>query len=40
VIGSRAVAAIKASKKIVFHTVGDTGAPKESQYGKEDSVAS
>ena len=39
IIGARAVASIKAQKKIVFHSVGDTGAPIESQYGKEDSVA-
>jgi|GEM_PF-288211 len=39
VIGSSAVAAIKASKKIVFHSVGDTGAPVQSQYAEEESVA-
>lgn len=39
VIGAQAVAAIKASKGIVFHAVGDTGAVVQSQYGHEQSVA-
>jgi uncharacterized protein YukJ len=39
VIGARAVAAIKANKKIAFHAVGDTGAVVQSQYGKEEAVA-
>jgi uncharacterized protein YukJ len=39
VIGAGPVAAIKSNKKIVFHTVGDTGAVVPSQYGQEQSVA-
>ncbi len=39
VIGKNAVAAIKANKKIVFHAVGDTGAPVEAKFGDEESVA-
>ena len=39
VVGARTVSAIKANNRIVFHAVGDTGAPIESQFGKESSVA-
>jgi uncharacterized protein YukJ len=39
IVGGSAVAAIKARKKIVFHSVGDTGAPVKSQSASEDSVA-
>jgi uncharacterized protein YukJ len=39
VIGTRAVAAIKANKQIRFHAVGDTGAPVKEKYSNEETVA-
>jgi uncharacterized protein YukJ len=39
IIGARAINSIKSAKQLVFHAVGDTGAPAESKYGAEESVA-